>query len=559
MSAQLSYQAQEAARKVRWLIGMRFAVALLCISAALLAGGGRRFAVAYVVLGLGAAANLAYLILHPRIRNYRDFAALQIGVDVALVSLLVYATGGVHSHFVYLYFALVVATSMAVASGPGLMVALCAAIVIAVTSLIYDLLLRAGLPIPLVDRSWWPSDSRFGGNVLVARIFILTCAFFLVAMLSGRLAARLRVVSGLSDEILENITEGVLALDKEGRILFANGAAAQLFDFRGVADLVGRRYDEVLRRETDREIREALWSREPARREVQLTTRRRGARAIEIRASALKDHRGEFRGLICLLSDLTPAKQMAEAERRADRLEGIRQLSAGLAHEVRNPLAAIRGTIQEISRDVTLRPDDQKLMHIALRESDRLDAIIREFLNYAKADSVELIRCDIKPIVEEMALLLSKAEEHQDKEIAIECDGALACRGDPGQLRQVFLNLSLNALEAMDDGGVLLIRGSESERPAEQPILPPAAPLRERPAGGIRLDFVDQGKGIDPQIRERIFDPFFSTKPTGTGMGLALALQIVQAHRGEVNVESTLGAGTIISIWLPQQPETQTV
>jgi signal transduction histidine kinase len=212
-----------------------------------------------------------------------------------------------------------------------------------------------------------------------------------------------------------------------------------------------------------------------------------------------------------------------------------------MAHEIRNPLASIRGAAQELQTSSLPREDDRQLLGVVIRESDRLDEIISEFLDYASDKPIELGLCDLADVLNETVVLLEARGNH-NVEIRKEIPRTMVCRGAPDKLKQVFLNLGINALDALIQnvkiGHILFrcipARSADSDR-------------RE----GVLVEVSDDGSGVARENLARVFDPFFSTKPRGVGMGLAIARKIVQAHDGEITMESQEGKGTVVKVWLP--------
>jgi len=224
-------------------------------------------------------------------------------------------------------------------------------------------------------------------------------------------------------------------------------------------------------------------------------------------------------------------------------------ISASIAHEIRNPLASIRGAVQEIGRAVLIPEDKKVLLEIVLSESDRLDQIISDFLRFARMRPAKLVPTDIGRVLSDAKLLLSARAEAKDTQILLSGDEGEPFPADPEQLRQLFLNLGLNALQAMAGSPrkelalrvCVMSRGRLLGFNLEQAL--------DRP--GVLVEVADTGPGMPPDVQRRIFEPFFTTKAAGTGLGLAIAERIVQGHEGLIAFESQDGAGTTFRVWIP--------
>jgi signal transduction histidine kinase len=233
--------------------------------------------------------------------------------------------------------------------------------------------------------------------------------------------------------------------------------------------------------------------------------------------------------------------KMEEMTRRAERFQALLEMSASMAHEIRNPLASIRGAAQELQTSRLPGEDDRQLLNVVIRESDRLDEIISEFLDYASDRPMEMGLCDVAEVLHETVLLL-EARGNRNVEFRKEIPRSMLIRGAPDKLKQVFLNLGINALDACTQNmkiGHLLVRCTPSGGPQ---------PDRRE---GVLVEVSDDGCGIARENMGRLFEPFFTTKPKGVGMGLAIARKIVQAHGGEITMESQEGKGSTVKVWLP--------
>jgi two-component system sensor histidine kinase PilS (NtrC family) len=266
--------------------------------------------------------------------------------------------------------------------------------------------------------------------------------------------------------------------------------------------------------------------------------KRDGSKAmLGFTATLLKDDADIVRGIILTFQDITRLLEMEEQMRRQERLATVGSLAAGIAHEIRNPLASLSGSIQMLQGDLELQGDHKHLMDIVLRETDRLNNIVTEFLDYARPRSNQLEQISLASLVEETTTLFRNSREFRE-DIIIVCDipSAISITGDPQRLRQVFWNLLINAAQAMQNGGTITIA---------------AASGTGRDAEEVTIRILDSGMGIASEHLEHIFDPFFTTKPAGTGLGLAIAYRIIEDHNGTIDVKSEVGKGTAVIINLP--------
>jgi signal transduction histidine kinase len=267
--------------------------------------------------------------------------------------------------------------------------------------------------------------------------------------------------------------------------------------------------------------------------------RRNGARIpVGISLSPLRDQEERVLGLVAVFQDLSEKKRIEEQLRRADRLAAVGQLAASIAHEIRNPLAAISGSIQVLQEEMQPQGQARQLLDIILREADRLKLITGQFLDYSRPKTPLRKECELVTCLEETVLLL-KQQERAGAEVVVDFDPPelpVVVAADEDQLRQVFWNISLNAVQAMPDGGTLRIE--VRDLPSD-----PEAPL-------VAVEFSDTGGGIRPEDLERIFEPFFTTKESGTGLGLSIARRVVEELGGRIEVTNRLGEGATFQVIL---------
>jgi len=273
-----------------------------------------------------------------------------------------------------------------------------------------------------------------------------------------------------------------------------------------------------------------------------MSSRRAGSIELEVGPAALPvqlvavpvaDHAGGLRGANLILHDTTERRRLIEAIRRADRLEAAATTVASIAHEIRNPLAAIRGSAQELKKVLELSDADRRLLDLVLRESDRLNRILTEFLNFSRMPKPQMSDFDVRELLDEVAAQVAMSFPGTKPEIAVSGRRGLVMTGDSEQLRQVFFNVALNAVEATGGRG-----------PAHVDV--------EYVADGVVVTTRDGGPGVDDSIRDRIFEPFFTTKTTGTGLGLSIARRIVEDHRGAIDLSRSADGWTCVKVFLPR-------
>ncbi|MBI3271142.1 MAG: PAS domain-containing protein [Planctomycetes bacterium] len=544
--------------KLKWLLFIRLAVAVVGIGAVLLSRAGVwRFSLlgfdeAYAVLVTACCINLVYLVSLRWVRDGERHVLFQITVDVVLEALLVYFTGGLHSIFTYLIFASVLAAALLVSAAAAMFYASLATVLLCAITLVYFLSGHYQFPLPLLSRVEFGTEiTRELATILPYLVFV-SLSLHLVAFLAGKLAVELSRIRIVNREILQGMLDGVLVADSGGRLVFFNDQARRLLALPN-----DRRPDrpvgEILVEEPLQPLRDALQDRLPREFELKISHAGRGEVALDVRTSTLPGERNEPRGMIALVSDVSMRKILDEAVKRSERLQALSELSAGVAHEIRNPLASICGAIQELATLSGLSEDDRRLMEIVRKESSRLDRIITDFLEFARSRSSGFQEIDLAEVLREVSVLLAKRGDGKGVKVEVEAPAHLPFPGDAEQLKQVFYNLGLNALEASKQDGRVCLRGTARALPGAAHLVESAAEAKRasRVGTGVRVDVIDEGQGIEPALMERLFDPFFTTKPKGTGMGLAIAHRIVQAHRGYISVESEPNRRTVFSVWMP--------
>ncbi|MBI4585889.1 MAG: PAS domain-containing protein [Planctomycetes bacterium] len=508
----------------------------------------------YSLLVTYTAVALVSLALAPRGGSRRWFVSAQVGIDFGAGILLTGATGGVVSVFVPVLFVTLVSACTILPLKGAIAFATLATVFLAMTELCYNL---SYLPAPAIRARWFlnPPQMQFLSSYLVAIGFTL----HIVAVLGSRLSTGLLRIQNLQAEIFENMGEGLVAIDHDGRILRINSEAHKVLGLAKRALPVGASLAEVLASPEYQPILQSMVQEGRRRIELDLPLPGGEVRHLEIKVSTVTDERGTFRFRVGLFNDLALKRDVEEAERKIQQLKELYQMALGIAHEIRNPLASIRGCIQEIGRLEKHHPMAPKLAEIVCRESDRLDRIIEEFLCYARKAPGPKIPLDVCRVIDEAVILLRNHPRYLSREVRWRPSGAShLVLGDRERLQQVFLNLGLNALDSTAPGAGI-IEFSMKKRSFFAAQKDPVSPNPELGSGGVEIQVADNGVGIPPQNLEKIFTPFFTSKKGGTGLGLSIVHRIVQDHNGTIQVSSRPGNGTAFSIWLPDCPRARAV
>jgi len=507
----------------------------------------------YGTVSFAFLATAAYGLMLPRVRHHRRFAVCNIAADIAIVTALVYLSGGRDSPFTFLYVLVAVYAAVLLDRFGALATA-------AAGSLAYGAVLLAS-----------PSESTPAEPPIVGLVVwgVHAAAVVLGAALASFLSAELRRTDaelarrnsellrlrGLYQRTFESLMSGLLTCDLEGRVTSFNPEAAHI---TGVAagEAVGSEAEALL----PGLHAEVIGDSEDGPGTGSRTRMRfRNAKGEEIHlgiaAYILKDESGEPSGHVVIFQDVTNVVEMEAELRRTERMAAVGQLSASLAHEVRNPLAAISGSIQMLQDrlpDFDGSREPAKLMDIALREIDRLDRLIAEFLGYARPGPLNLRAVDLAEAFHDVREMFD-AGGSETVEVRTDLEPGLRVRADPDQLRQVLWNLVINAAQAMPEGGVLAL--SARRTPGEASQERSAGSRREgegeSKVGPVEIVVADGGVGIAADDLTRIFDPFYTTKREGSGLGLATVHRIIANHGGSVRVESKLGVGTTIRVRMP--------
>ncbi len=503
----------------------------------------------FAVIGLTYVLTLVYgLALQTgRVTRLPRFADLQIAIDLAMTTVLVHATGGIDSAYSWFYSASIIGAALVRGRRGALGIA-------AISALLFSalvLLTRAGVVPPVL------TPSRVSAITLTRQLVVNLAAFLAVGFLAAQLAAELSragerleatrtVASDLaarSADVIRCLSSGLVTVDLGGRVTSWNEAAS---DITGIprSSAEGRPVRELLPALAPL-LEQAEAGSALRRAEVAVTRPDGGTVWLGLSTSPLTDHRAETIGHIVNFQDLTALREMSAAVKRSEQLAVVGKLAASIAHEIRNPLAAISGSVELLEPPASSsappipEAETRQLIGIVKREVDRMNGLVTQLLDYARPRSMMATPLELGVLVRDTVLVFG--QDRSFPGVNVQQDEAAApvmVNADPEQLRQVVWNLIRNAAEAMPEGGNLHI--------AVKAV--PAGP--DTPAHA-ELVVRDSGAGIASDDIERIFDPFFTTKRRGTGLGLATVYRIVADHQGTIEVTSTPGSGAVFTVSLP--------
>ncbi len=517
-------------KRLKALIVLRAFFVTILLGTFLIFGiGSDRFpyprAILYIIVPL-YLLSILYAVLLSRIRNLTAYAYFQLSVDVLAAIALILMTGGIESWFSFVMLLTVIASAITVDKRAGFITATLCSILY---GLMIDLQFYHVIPVAYA--------SSVKERDFLYNIFSHISSLYLTAYLTGYMSSRLektsrrlaerdsdlRNLAYFNRELIEGLPSGLLTTDLSGNVLIFNRAAENIVGIPQ-SRAVGKNITEIF----------------PFIDSLAVTERREGLithggdhRTIGLTISGSTDSSERRTGYVCIFQDITELKNLEAELKHKETLAAIGELSANMAHEIRNPLASLKGSIEMLKEGNLTKDYGEKLMNIALSEMDRLNKIISDFLTYSRPKEPEFFRFDLHAMLDEIIELIRSATMNTDT-IAIRKDfsGENVIVADPQKLRQVFLNLGMNALESMPAGGEIAI----STRNLKDQVL---------------ITVRDSGTGIPQKNLKDIFFPFFTTKDKGTGLGLSIAYRIIEEHKGKITVKSVPGQGTTFAVALP--------
>jgi two-component system sensor histidine kinase PilS (NtrC family) len=534
-------------RKLLWLSAFRIAgVTVLIGTTALLVFqpgeplGGRVVALLSLLAASSNVFQVGVVVLLRFRRWIRTLAVAHIAGDVAFTGFLVYLTGGADSLFTFLFLLSIVNGSLLLGK-PG-----------AWTAAAVSLLADAGVILALQYGGLSPADSglaqsRIAGHQLAQLLVTHATAFALTAVLASYVAAQARRagerarraekslehLAALHDAIVRSLSAGILTADETGRITFVNrageeilGAPSARFELRPVEEVF-----PGLRPALCRAVTEGVSQR------IDFEWRRPDGtrRVLGFTVAPLLDERQGRIGTTASFQDLTVIKELEARALRTERLAAVGKLAAGLAHELRNPLASIAGSVELLGAG-SADPSERRLRAIVVRETERLNRLVSDFLAFARPAPLKKESLDLARLCAHVLDAVGSDPRNAAVGFERRLEPAVA-RADGKQLEQVLWNLVLNAVQASPEGGVVTV---ETGR----------LPGEDR----VYVLVADRGPGIAPADQARLFEPFFTTKAGGTGLGLSICHRIVESHDGEIRLDSRPGEGARFTVILPAPP-----
>ena len=508
----------------------------------------------YYFIGFFYLVTILYALLLAKVKDLDKFIFLQVTVDHLFITGLIYFTGGRDSYFPMAYFFAIIGCSILFYRRGAFFSA-------SISTLLYGFLL-------LFQLHHWinplGSSQSYETSQIFYSLIIYMASFYIVAFLSSMIAEDLKnkrkelvqkqvdydQLETFNRNVIQSLDSGLLTVDLHGKINFLNRTAERILNSDGDPAKEISIYDlfPTLMRGADETGKKAPDTfSENQRSETQFISPQGRKIHLGFSISPLTGPEGSLIGHTLIFQDITRFKEMEEQMKRLDKMAAINQLAAGMAHEIRNPLTSLSGSIQMLKSELTLEAHQDRLMNIILRESERLNALISDFLLFAQPPKTNKGIWSIKNILEETIELFIHSSDYPEtlqihfphplEEIRIWVD--------PDQMKQVFWNLILNATQSMGERGELTV-GLEKKSDGMS-----LSTLKE----WARISISDSGKGIAPHEKDRIFEPFYTTKDGGTGLGLSIVHKIIENHDGVIKVESEVGKGSTFTLLIPIQAE----
>lgn len=529
---------QEQVKKLKLMIGIRLGLVSLILGVGAVILQVERFPF-YILVGFFYFSSIFYLILLKSKISHLLQTTGQLALDVITLLGILHFSGGIDSVFI-----------------PLLMIPLIGAGILLPGSWCLGFTLSVSLGyltgVALEILGVWPIAPHIElphremaevGFITAYRLLLFWVVVFLSATLSRKLkmeSKALRQLKNLHDIILEQIGTGILTVNTDHEIVFVNKGAQELIG-ASAEELLGLNWKSLFFFANSNFASDSWEESAQAIRGFEVSLRRQDGTKIPIgfNVTPLRDANNEYCGKVMIFRDLTRIKELERKKQQAERLAAIGEMAAGIAHEIRNPLASISGSVEILLRKNAFDSRYATLVDIILKEAHRLNNIVENFLNYSRRPELERRWVDLDQVLEEVVLLLRNNGKWSPS-VAIQkvnlIEGKTHFWFDPNQMKQVFYNLLGNACESMPEGGDIEIRLSETQDVPTQ----------------VKVEILDEGCGIPDEVMPKIFTPFFTTKQNGSGIGLPIVHRIVQDHGGTIEVKSHVGQGSAFTLLFPR-------
>lgn len=530
-------------RSLYWLVFLRVVLSFFILGTSHIIYAQKALYSHYGLIGGNVLITLLSAILIERFAAKRFYILFHVYWDFIFVTLLIYFTGGFFSLFSFMYILTIIFAAILTGQSHTMLVAL-------TCSLAYSSLLVghfAKLLTPLNIQFDDISQPTF--TEIMVKILLNTLAFVITGILASHLSNLSRSADEqiirqqkameelkiLNENIVQSLPIGLITVDNKERVNFANAHAGPVLGIKSDL-LMGMNLSDKIP-----SLAKLNPSKEPQ--DIELLHEDKSRRILAATVADLRDAGEKIIGQVVSLQDVTAIRELEDVAKQADRQAAIGRLAAGIAHEIRNPLASVSGSIQMLRSELELEPTHEHLMDIVTRETDRLNKLISDFLSYARPTKNLETTGDISEMLAEQLGVLENSPECQDRiQIVKNLQKGLTCRFDRDQIRQLFWNLFINAVQSMEGkSGTLTVTSRHSPRHPDH----------------VEIGISDTGSGISQDIMNSIFDPFLTTKENGTGLGLTIAYRIVENHGGKIMVDSNPGGGTTFSILLPTKKPTK--
>jgi two-component system sensor histidine kinase PilS (NtrC family) len=500
------------------------------------------------IIALTYMFSVVYSLMLKFLDNLRVNIYLQLTVDVILITLLVYLTGGVSSNYSVIYTLIIIYSVIFLGRKGGFIVASAA-------SIAYGLLLDLEFYKLLPSISSLERDYNLSVGDVFVRILVHIISFYVLAFVSSIVVEQERKTRSLLEEkesefdqldllfrsIIESVDAGVMTINLQGTIKTFNRAAEEITGFL-LAEVENRRVADAFPEFVQFFAMEKINEQIRNRMEVIVTGKKGKKINLGCSISPLKDKNDKQIGNILIFQDLSEIKLMEENLEKSKKLALIGEMAAGLAHEMRNPLASITGSIELLKQGLNLNGTDKRLMQIILRGKNQLESFVRDFLLLARPIPTSRELVDLNEVAEEV---LENIKLNDDWTSAIKIvkvfSGKAKSLANKEEVRQVIHNLAINAVQAMREGGILSVEIKNQKLNDQEDY--------------VEIKVKDTGCGIEGKDLNKIFEPFFTNKEKGTGLGLAIVSRFVDGYNGRIKVESIINEGTTFIVWLPRKKD----